>query len=42
MNFKDFNFDLKQLKSFIEVVNEKSFTNASRNLKVSQASISTR
>lgn len=40
MNFKDFNFDLKQLKSFIEVVNEKSFTNASRNLKVSQASIS--
>ncbi len=40
MNFKDFNFDLKQLKSFIEVVNEKSFTNASRNLKISQASIS--
>ncbi|HOP64926.1 MAG TPA: LysR family transcriptional regulator [Spirochaetota bacterium] len=40
MNFKDFNFDLRQLKSFIEVVNEKSFTNASRNLKVSQASIS--
>jgi DNA-binding transcriptional LysR family regulator len=40
MNFKDFNFDLKQLKTFIEVVNEKSFTNASRNLKVSQASIS--
>jgi DNA-binding transcriptional LysR family regulator len=40
MNFKDFNFDLKQLRSFIEVINEKSFTNASRNLKVSQASIS--
>ncbi len=40
MNFKDFNFDLKQIRSFIEVVNEKSFTNASRNLKVSQASIS--
>ncbi len=40
MNIKDFNFDLKQVRAFIEVVNEKSFTNASRNLKVSQASIS--
>jgi len=40
MPFKNFNFDLKQLRGFIEVVNEKSFTNASRNLKVSQASIS--
>ncbi len=40
MALKDFNFDLKQIRSFIEVVNEKSFTNASRNLKISQASIS--
>lgn len=37
---KDFNFDLKQIRGFLEVVSEKSFTNASRNLKVSQASIS--
>jgi len=40
MALKDFNFDLKQVRSFLEVVNEKSFTNASRNLKISQASIS--
>lgn len=40
MSLKDFNFDLKQIRSFLEVVNEKSFTNASRNLKISQASIS--
>ncbi|OQB00066.1 MAG: HTH-type transcriptional regulator CysL [Spirochaetes bacterium ADurb.Bin218] len=40
MNLKDFNFDLKQIRTFMEVVNEKSFTNASRNLKLSQASIS--
>ena len=40
MSFKDFNFDLKQIRGFMEVVNEKSFTNASRNLKISQASIS--
>ena len=40
MALKDFNFDLKQIRSFLEVVNEKSFTNASRNLKISQASIS--
>ena len=40
MSFKDFNFDLKQIRSFLEVVSEKSFTNASRNLKMSQASIS--
>lgn len=40
MPFKDFNFDLKQIRGFLEVVSEKSFTNASRNLKMSQASIS--
>lgn len=40
MSFKDFNFDLKQVRSFLTVVSEKSFTNASRNLKMSQASIS--
>lgn len=40
MALKDFNFDLKQIRSFLEVVEEKSFTNASRNLKISQASIS--
>lgn len=40
MSIKEFNFDLKQIISFIEVVNEKSFTNASINLKISQASIS--
>ncbi len=40
MSIKDFNFDLKQIRSFMEVVNEKSFTNASLNLKISQASIS--
>ncbi len=40
MALKDFNLDLKQIRSFLEVVNEKSFTNASRNLKISQASIS--
>jgi DNA-binding transcriptional LysR family regulator len=40
MALKDFNFDIKQVRSFLEVVNEKSFTNASRNLKISQASIS--
>lgn len=40
MALKDFNLDIKQIRSFLEVVNEKSFTNASRNLKISQASIS--
>lgn len=40
MALKDFNIDIKQIRSFLEVVNEKSFTNASRNLKISQASIS--
>lgn len=40
MSLKDFNLDIKQIRSFLEVVNEKSFTNASRNLKISQASIS--
>lgn len=36
----EFNFDLKQLRSFLEVVREKSFTRASRNLRVGQATIS--
>jgi len=40
MTIKDFNFDLKQIRTFMEVVHEKSFTNASLNLKISQASIS--
>ena len=37
---KDFNFDLKQIRSFLEVVNEKNFTRASRKLKLGQATIS--
>jgi len=40
MTIKDFNFDLKQIRTFMEVVHEKSFTNASLKLKISQASIS--
>lgn len=40
MSSRDFNFDFKQIRSFMEVVNEKSFTNASLNLKISQATIS--
>lgn len=35
-----FNFDMKQLQSFIEVLNQGSFTRASRRLKVGQATIS--
>ncbi len=38
---REFNFDLKQLRSFLEVTREKSFTRASRNLRVGQATIST-
>ena len=37
---KDFNFDLKQVRSFLEVVQEKNFTRASRKLKLGQATIS--
>jgi DNA-binding transcriptional LysR family regulator len=36
----ELNFDLKQLRSFLEVLNENSFTRASRKLKVGQATIS--
>jgi DNA-binding transcriptional LysR family regulator len=38
---RDFNFDVKQLRSFLEVTGERSFTRASRNLRVGQATIST-
>lgn len=37
---KELNFDLKQVRSFLEVLNENSFTRASRRLKVGQATIS--
>ncbi|MCP4136420.1 MAG: LysR family transcriptional regulator [bacterium] len=37
---KELNFDLKQLRSFLEVLKENSFTRASRNLKIGQATIS--
>lgn len=36
----EMNFDLKQLRSFLEVLAENSFTRASRKLKVGQATIS--
>jgi DNA-binding transcriptional LysR family regulator len=36
----ELNFDLKQLRSFLAVLNENSFTRASRKLKVGQATIS--
>jgi DNA-binding transcriptional LysR family regulator len=36
----DFNFDLKQLRSFLEIVREHGFTKASRKLKIGQATIS--
>jgi len=36
----ELNFDLKQLRSFMEVLNENSFTRASRKLRVGQATIS--
>jgi LysR family transcriptional regulator, low CO2-responsive transcriptional regulator len=36
----ELNFDLKQLRSFLEVLSENSFTRASRKLKVGQATIS--
>lgn len=37
---KDVNFDLKQLRSFLEIIQENSFTKASRKLKIGQATIS--
>ncbi len=37
---KDMNFDLKQIRSFNEIIKENSFTRASRNLKIGQATIS--
>jgi len=40
MDFNTFNFDLKQLRSFNEICKERSFTKASRNLKINQSTIS--
>ncbi|TFH39097.1 MAG: LysR family transcriptional regulator [Chrysiogenales bacterium] len=40
MKRNDFNFDLKQIQSFLEVLKQGSFTRASRKLKVGQATIS--
>ncbi len=40
MKNKDLNFDFKQIQSFMETVNENSFTKASRKLKIGQATIS--
>lgn len=40
MKNKELNFDLKQLRSFLTVTEEKSFTRASRTLRVGQATIS--
>ena len=40
MKRKDFNFDLKQLRSYLEVIRESGFTAASRKLKLGQATIS--
>ena len=37
---KDLNFDLKQLRSFLEVLKQNSFTRASRKLRIGQATIS--
>jgi DNA-binding transcriptional LysR family regulator len=37
---KEFNFDLKQIRSFLEIIQENSFTKASRKLKIGQATIS--
>jgi DNA-binding transcriptional LysR family regulator len=37
---KDFNYDLRQLRSFLEVLNENSFTRAARKLHVGQATVS--
>ncbi len=40
MKKKELNFDLKQLRSYLEILQEKSFTAASRKLKIGQATIS--
>ena len=40
MKKKELNFDLKQLRSYLEILQEKSFTSASRKLKIGQATIS--
>jgi LysR family transcriptional regulator, low CO2-responsive transcriptional regulator len=37
---KEFNYDIKQIRSFLEVLNEDSFTRASRKLRVGQATVS--
>lgn len=37
---KEFNFDIKQLRSYLTVLQEKNFTRASRKLKLGQATIS--
>lgn len=37
---KEFNYDIKQLRSFLEVLSENSFTRASRKLRVGQATVS--
>jgi len=37
---KDINFDLKQIRSYLEIIKEGSFTRAARNLKIGKATIS--
>jgi LysR family transcriptional regulator, low CO2-responsive transcriptional regulator len=37
---QDLNYDLRQLRSFLEVLNESSFTRAARKLRVGQATVS--
>lgn len=39
-DFRSLNFDLKQLRSFMEVVEHRSFTKASRRLRLGQATVS--
>ena len=40
MKLKDFNFDLRQIRSFMETARNRSFTRASRALKIGQATVS--
>jgi DNA-binding transcriptional LysR family regulator len=40
MKKTELNFDLKQLRSFLAIISEKSFTKASRKLKIGQSTIS--